>query len=278
MIPSTAQPQPGPSYQYQADQSAKVVSDTDDKTYIKRSLTGAYLRNRDCSTEKNVKDWHIYVQQPTVSTLSTIKEESPEERQQSVEELTLLRTLSNAISRSEASPLMYGECYGYMLLAARHGFIDIIQYLVEHLGKEVYKDSYHAPIWEAVNSGQLEIVDYLTDHGLDEVNTFYINKDDRGCDGLIATAVTSNKMDTYLAMEMIKLLIAKGEPVDGYGSRAPVRVANIHNKSALVVLLLCQGAAPEGLENDDHDRAVINFGEWDHSNNCRSIKNLPPSL
>ncbi|WP_209275850.1 ankyrin repeat domain-containing protein [Thalassotalea sp. G20_0] len=254
------------------------MSDSDE-TEQKPGFLARILRNiKPCRTGQTVNERNIDVQRPTVSMLSTITEQSPEdrERQELAEELTQLRTLSNAISRSEALPLNPEDCYGYMRLAARHGFIDIIQYLVEHLDAKVYKDSYHAPIWEAVNSGHLEIVDYLTDHGLDEDNTFYKNKVYYGCDGLIATAVTSNKMDTYLAMEMIKLLIAKGELVDGYGCIAPVRLANENNKLELVNLLLYQGADPEGLENDDRDRAVINFGEWGDRHYCRSIKNLPP--
>ena len=103
MIPST-QPQPGPSRQYQADQPDNSVSGSD-KTKKNPSFPGRILRNRmHLNTGKTVNERNMNVQRPTVSTLSTKTEQSPEdcELQKIAQEPTQLRTLSNAISRPEA--------------------------------------------------------------------------------------------------------------------------------------------------------------------------------
>ena len=296
MIPSKTQAMPDPSCQYQAGnqqqagKSDKPEPGSDDQTYLKLSSSGTTLRNRkDRSAEKAVSEWHIDVQQPTTSTLSTTngrsldnserqptaekpdvqqptvftfptrEELAQKEREQKAEELGRLRTFRDAISRSEALSILNKRDYNYMRIAARHGFSDIIQYLVENQKKEVYKQSDYAPIWEAANSGHLKIVDYLTDHGLDEDNTYHVSRDVYGLDNLITAVASSDQIDTDREIEMVELLLAKGEPVDGYGLITPAFVANSKNKSELVDFLKKHGAKPEGLKKLDCDKVEKNF-------------------
>ncbi|MGO0306672.1 hypothetical protein ACTL6P_08650 [Endozoicomonas acroporae] len=307
MIPSKTPALPDPSYQYQAGKSDKPEPGSGGQTYVKLSSSGTTLRNRkDCSAEKAVSEWHIDVQQPTASTLSitnwrsldnsecqptaeqpdvqqptvftypTREELAQQEREQKAEELGRLRTFRDAISRSEALSILNKHDYNYMRIAARHGFSDIIHYLVENQMQEVYKVSEYAPIWEATNSGHLKIVDYLTDHGLDKDNTYHVCRDLYGLDNLITAVASSDQMDTDSEIEMVELLLAKGEPVDGYGLITPAFVANSKNKSELVAFLKKHGANPEGLKKLNCDKVQkitdIEFAEEVRNFNLENLK------
>lgn len=216
-------------------------------SFLKREVSFCRARQNIIESRKTV------VQQSAVPVLSEEKALSPKEM-----EIARLEKLDKTITESDTLAHALVEEYGshaYMRTAARNGYIDIIKFLVERMDVKVYKNSYHAPIWEAVNSGHLEIVDYLTDHGLDSDNTYYINVIVSGDDNLIHAAIESSKMDTNTAKSMIALLLEKGEPVDGWGFIAPIWEAKRRNKEELMNFLLEYGAAPSGLEGFNHVNA-----------------------
>jgi ankyrin repeat protein len=52
--------------------------------------------------------------------------------------------------------------------AARHGYLEIVQYLIEH-GADVnlLSSSNYTPLYCAAESGELEVIKYLVQHGAD---------------------------------------------------------------------------------------------------------------
>ncbi|MGO0309168.1 hypothetical protein ACTL6P_21715 [Endozoicomonas acroporae] len=162
-------------------------------------------------------------------------------------EFDCLMELQNAIEikkESDIKPLckkLRLDSATAMQMASRHGFLEVLNYFVGQ-GKKVCKKSFEAPIWSAVSHGHFDIVKYLTDPKLnDRKKNYYKPVQKSGIDALINAAVQSRWMDEQAACRIIRLLLDRGQPVNGHGKYTPLDQAEELNKTVIVDFLKKKG-------------------------------------